>query len=169
MLRTPPADRRTQLVLMERAFHLLDDMQARHVDVCDHSCPDLLVSMSPQLRRRLTHAKTLPVSRTDVTCDCCSSAQHATCLTVAVAQHWLRRQEARLQPDAPIWNGLITLAGRAGQLQRAFQVLEDMQASSCKPNARTFAALIDACSRAENTEMALRVYQVRGYCSAGKT
>ena len=66
-----------------------------------------------------------------------------------------------MQPDAPIWNGLITLAGRAGQLQRAFQVLEDMQASNCKPNARTFAALIDACSRAENTEMGLRVYQVR--------
>ena len=72
-------------------------------------------------------------------------------------------QDARLQPDAPIWNGLITLAGRAGQLQRAFQVLEDMQASNCKPNARTFAALIDACSRAENTEMGLRVYQVRNH------
>ena len=78
------------------------------------------------------------------------------------ADHVLIAQESRLQPDAPIWNGLITLAGRAGQLQRAFQVLEDMQASSCKPNARTFAALIDACSRAENTEMALRVYQVWG-------
>ena len=50
-------------------------------------------------------------------------------------------------------------------------MLEDMQASSCKPNARTYAALIDACSRAENTEMALRVYQVWGFalrtdCSA---
>lgn len=64
-------------------------------------------------------------------------------------------------PDLPIWHGLITLAGRAGQLQRAFQVLEDMQARACKPTARTFASLIDACSRAENTEMALRVYQVR--------
>ena len=35
-----------------------------------------------------------------------------------------------------------------------------MQARACKPTARTFASLIDACSRAENTEMALRVYQV---------
>ncbi len=39
-----------------------------------------------------------------------------------VRKHVLIAQESRLQPDAPIWNGLITLAGRAGQLQRAFQV-----------------------------------------------
>lgn len=34
---------------------------------------------------------------------------------------------ARLKPDAVLWNALITAAGRAGQLQRAFQTLEEMQ------------------------------------------
>ena len=34
---------------------------------------------------------------------------------------------ARIKPDRVVWNGLITAAGRAGQLQRAFQGLEDMQ------------------------------------------
>lgn len=32
-----------------------------------------------------------------------------------------------LRPDAVLWNTLITAAGRAGQVQGAFQTLEDMQ------------------------------------------
>lgn len=36
-------------------------------------------------------------------------------------------QEARVRADAAVWNALIATAGRAGQLQRAFQALEDMQ------------------------------------------
>ncbi len=35
---------------------------------------------------------------------------------------------ARIKPDRAVWNALITAAGRAGQLQRAFQSLEEMQA-----------------------------------------
>ncbi len=38
---------------------------------------------------------------------------------------------ARLHPDAVLWNALITAAGRAGQLQRAFQTLEEMQVQFC--------------------------------------
>lgn len=37
---------------------------------------------------------------------------------------------ARIKPDRAVWNALITAAGRAGQLQRAFQGLEDMQAGA---------------------------------------
>lgn len=73
----------------------------------------------------------------------------------------------KIQPDLHIWHGLITLAGRAGQLQRALEVLEIMQDRNCKPTPRTFAALIDACSRAENTDMALKVYQVKPPSSRG--
>lgn len=36
-------------------------------------------------------------------------------------------QEARVRADAAVWNALIATAGRAGQLQRAFEALEDMQ------------------------------------------
>ena len=39
-------------------------------------------------------------------------------------------QEARVRADAAVWNALIATAGRAGQLQRAFQALEDMQVCS---------------------------------------
>ncbi len=35
---------------------------------------------------------------------------------------------ARVRPDRAVWNAFITAAGRAGQLQRAFQALEEMQA-----------------------------------------
>ncbi len=36
-------------------------------------------------------------------------------------------QEARVQPDAVVYNTLITLAGRAGQLQRALEVVSEME------------------------------------------
>lgn len=36
-------------------------------------------------------------------------------------------QEARVRPDAAVWNALIAAAGRAGQLQRALKALQDMQ------------------------------------------
>lgn len=34
---------------------------------------------------------------------------------------------AKVVPDLPLWNALINAAGRAGQLDRAFQALDDMQ------------------------------------------
>lgn len=34
---------------------------------------------------------------------------------------------ARVHADAFLWNALIAAAGRAGQLQRAFQSMDDMQ------------------------------------------
>lgn len=37
-------------------------------------------------------------------------------------------QEARVRPDVAVWNALIAAAGRAGQLQRALEALQDMQA-----------------------------------------
>lgn len=36
-------------------------------------------------------------------------------------------QEVKVRPDAAVWNALIAAAGRAGQLQRAFEALQDMQ------------------------------------------
>ena len=93
IVRTPAADRRTQLVLLERAFALVQNMQ-----------------------------------------------------------------DIRLNPDAPVWNALVTAAGRAGQLQRAFDVLEDMLGAGTRPNARTYGSLIDACARTGDKELALRVY-----------
>ena len=44
-------------------------------------------------------------------------------------KHWsLVSQEARVRPDVAVWNALIAAAGRAGQLQRALEALQDMQA-----------------------------------------
>ncbi len=40
-------------------------------------------------------------------------------------------QEAKVRPDAAVWNALIAAAGRAGQLQRAFEALQDMQVQFC--------------------------------------
>ncbi len=40
---------------------------------------------------------------------------------------------AHVRPDRAVWNAFITAAGRAGQLQRAFQALEEMQARVASP------------------------------------
>ena len=40
-------------------------------------------------------------------------------------------QAARVRPDATAWNSLIASAGRAGNLQRAQEVLEDMLVNFC--------------------------------------
>lgn len=66
---------------------------------------------------------------------------------------------ARVQPDAAVWNSLITAAGRAGQLQRAFDVLDEMLSRASKPNGRTYASLVDACARTGDKDLALRVYK----------
>ena len=80
--KTPQSDRRTQLVLLERAFSLVQGMQS-----------------------------------------------------------------ARMPTDAVVWNALVTASGRAGQLQRAFDVFEEMLAAGLRPNARTYSSLIDACAQ----------------------
>ena len=41
-------------------------------------------------------------------------------------------RSARLQTDPVLWNALIAAAGRAGQLQRAFQNMDDMQVRSAR-------------------------------------
>ena len=41
-------------------------------------------------------------------------------------------QAARVRPDATAWNSLIASAGRAGNLQRAQEVLEDMMVNFCR-------------------------------------
>ena len=66
---------------------------------------------------------------------------------------------ARIPADAAVWNALVTAAGRAGQLQRAFNFLEVMLDGGTRPNDRTYASLIDACARAGDKELALRVYR----------
>lgn len=76
-------------------------------------------------------------------------------------------ESSRIQLDPPLWNALVTAAGRAGQLQRAFDVLEQMMSRGVRPNARTYASLIDACARNSDKDLALRVYHkaLREGCS----
>jgi pentatricopeptide repeat protein len=63
----------------------------------------------------------------------------------------MQMRAARHAPDAVLWNALIAAAGRAGQLQRAFHTLEEMQArpyppGSCAGHAAAVAGLCPAPS-----------------------
>ena len=54
-----------------------------------------------------------------------------------------------MKPDRVIFNTLINACGRAGAVQRAFDVLTDMksEATPVKPDHVTYGALISACAR----------------------
>lgn len=57
---------------------------------------------------------------------CQVNVGNCTC-TYPLDHSSLHSQEARVKPDAAVWNALIAAAGRAGQLQRALEALQDMQ------------------------------------------
>ena len=54
-----------------------------------------------------------------------------------------------VKADRVIFNSLINACGRAGAVQRAFDVLSDMKAEATpvKPDHITYGALIAACAR----------------------
>jgi len=54
-----------------------------------------------------------------------------------------------VKPDRVIFNTLINACGRAGAVERAFDVLSDMKAEATpvKPDHVTYGALIAACAR----------------------
>ena len=56
----------------------------------------------------------------------------------------------KIRPDQVILNSLISACGRAGALERAFDVLHELSSEDIpvEPNHITIGALIKACSRA---------------------
>lgn len=48
--------------------------------------------------------------------------------------------------DTPLWNSIIECVAFSGQLTRALQLLDDMSAEGCRPDSRTFVALLTACT-----------------------
>eukprot|EP00891_Asterochloris_glomerata_P001000 jgi/Astpho2/1000/Aster-00825 len=70
-------------------------------------------------------------------------------------------QAARVRPDATAWNSLIASAGRAGNLQRAQEVLEDMllNRDGVLASEGTYAVLINACAQSGEQALALKIYQ----------
>jgi pentatricopeptide repeat protein len=48
--------------------------------------------------------------------------------------------------DTALWNSIIECVAFSGQLTRALQFLEDMSTEGCRPDTRTFVALLTACT-----------------------
>lgn len=115
-------DRRMQLVLLERAFHLLDDMKVglgfRGLFPCTAVNVTALV--------RCNHAQSTgpSVCVTQAT-ERVSSMPHRGLVTEA--HGILFPQDVRVQPDAVVYNALVAAAGRAGQLQRALEIVSEME------------------------------------------
>ena len=63
-------------------------------------------------------------------------------------------------PDTVLCNALVTCAGRAGQVQRAFDLLQEMKSRDCKADCVTYTSLIDACVKAKQRVVAQKVYRL---------
>jgi pentatricopeptide repeat protein len=62
-------------------------------------------------------------------------------------------------PSLLAFNNLINAHGRAGRLGDAIALLRDLAAAKLKPDAFTFAAVLNACQRANEAELAFDVYR----------
>lgn len=59
----------------------------------------------------------------------------------------LEMKHAKVHPNETTYNTLIKGAGRAGQIEVAFEYLSEMRRNECTPNHVTKNCLIDACMR----------------------
>lgn len=66
--------------------------------------------------------------------------------------------EFKVNPDTALWNVMVTCAGRAGQVHRAFNILQEMQERHCRADSVTYSSLIDACVKGGRRDLAMDVY-----------
>lgn len=64
-----------------------------------------------------------------------------------------------LVPSMLAFNNLINAHGRAGRLGDAVSLVKDLIGAGLKPDAFTFAAILNACQRANEAELAFDVYR----------
>jgi pentatricopeptide repeat protein len=76
-----------------------------------------------------------------------------------------------VKPDRVIFNTLINACSRAGAVQRAFDVLTDMnsEATPVKPDHVTYGALISACARGGEVASARYACSLSGVSSTHTT
>lgn len=68
----------------------------------------------------------------------------------------------RAQGQAPTlmaFNNLINAYGRAMRLGDTVSLVKDLVSTGIKPDVRTFAAILGACQRADEPELAFEVYR----------
>jgi pentatricopeptide repeat protein len=67
-------------------------------------------------------------------------------------------EDSGIRLSKPPWNALLVCAGRCGQLERAFSILDSMQQHGLVPDAVTYGALAEACIQSGQPQAAMRVY-----------
>ena len=67
-------------------------------------------------------------------------------------------EAAGLKLQAPVYNSLLVCAGRSGQLERAFEVLDMMADRGVRPDVITYGSLLEACVLASRQELALKIF-----------
>ena len=75
-------------------------------------------------------------------------------------QYVAEAEQAGIALASPVYNALLVCAGRCGELNRAFQVMEMMQQRGVPPTVITYGSLIEACVEAKQPDKARRVFEI---------
>lgn len=54
----------------------------------------------------------------------------------------------------------MSCAGRAGQVKRALDLVQQMKDTHCNADSTTYCALIDACVKTKERELGLKIYRI---------
>jgi pentatricopeptide repeat protein len=68
-------------------------------------------------------------------------------------------EEEGLRPSSYTYSALLHGLGRAGYLDKAFDVLDKMKAQGMRPNVVTMSSLMDACGKHDQIDLALSLYR----------
>ncbi len=74
-------------------------------------------------------------------------------------QLYAAMQEQGRAPSLQALNNLINAHGRACRLGDVVSLVQDLAAAGMRPDAFTFAAILNACQRANEAELAFDVYR----------
>ncbi|KAJ9522973.1 hypothetical protein QJQ45_023772, partial [Haematococcus lacustris] len=127
----------------DKAYQVYLDIKRRHLPVDAHVLGALVAAFAEAMRRELTvvHERR----------DQYVLLERATTILQEA-------QEAGVRLNTVPWNSLLVCAGRCGQLKRAFDVLEQMQAAGQVPDVFTYGGLMEACVQAGRHKLALRLF-----------
>lgn len=82
------------------------------------------------------------------------------CDDLATARQMYHSMRARGQaPTLKAFNNLVNAYGRAMRLGDTVSLVKDLAATGMQPDVRTFAAVLGACQRADEPELAFEVYR----------
>lgn len=130
---------------VDKAYRVYLELKGARVPVDSHVVGALIATCAEAMKRDLTVVH---------------ERKEQFVLLERAFQYVADAEAAGVVLQAPVWNSLMVCAGRSGELNRAFEVLQMMQQRGIPAGATTYGSLIESCVCARQPDKALRVFEV---------